>query len=547
MKKMVNIMLTVFCCLLMLCSLNACEGTASSSGGEEPGNSGNPSDNNNGDDPVVNPTDLNFRFSGYDQPVNFYCHSLDISWEAIPLEVNGNTVRQIKNLPQDVECNVTLAPDVWAVNADGVCQDYHFYVNETEITTWKENQYGGRNYSFRVNTSGQIELTGSNIVFVDCSSSGDPGCQVSDQEIVFTGHQLGDTVTLFCVGEGLGWEAITLPTNGQTNLSVCPGLFECSVAINGSYAVREEGLCDQYTLTVNGTTITTGVAGVSGGKNYSFEILTDGSVQLWGDTLPLIDCSATSGDTMSCLEPQELNFELIGDSTGDTTMLYCTGSGLGWGNTSLDENDQAALSGCPGPFECNLEVSPGNWVVRSDGVCQTYTLLVNGTTITTGVQSISGGQNYSFELLADGTVQAWGNTLELIDCSGNSSNPGIFCDLEFIYQGTYQDPILKLTGGGVSWDTDYHFTLAGDTMSLLIEDVHPDTYYSNMDMLGNGSLWYVNYQGILTGNSLYANGTLLDYTEANGAGGANLVFTLDDACQVVLPGDTTQLDIIIDL
>jgi hypothetical protein len=520
MKKMIKILTTVFCCSLIVVMVGACEGTAESGAGAD-------------SDSSMSQT-LTFRVQGYQSPPDLYCAAKGVEWEPIPFSQNGTASLEVSYLPQDVFCNIEVAPDQWVVNSDGVCQGYHFFVNDKEVTTWQKNTHGGRNYSFRVANNGQVELIGNNIVFTDCSTNSDPDCQVTDLQVGFSGYQSGQTATLYCAGDGLGWESVTLDSNGQADLSVCPAVFQCNVKVGNSWAVRSDGVCQDYIFVVNGTTITTGVAALSGGQNYAFEVLADQSVQLYGDSLEQVDCSASSGDT-ACAEPLELDFKFSGYSQGDSVTLYCSGNGLAWGETNLDANGQTSLTGCPGVFECNLEISPGNWAVRSDGVCQDYIFVVNGTTITTGVAALSGGQNYAFELLAGGTVELWGSSLEQIDCSGNTGNPDILCDLELVYQGTYQDPILKITGGGLSWDDDYHFVSDGDTMSVLLQDVHPDIYYANMDMLGNGSLWYVNHQGILSGNSLSANDVWLDYWESNDMGGGNLVFTLTDACEVGFP------------
>ncbi len=517
MKKMVKILTTVFCCLLIVILSSACEGTAESGTGS--------ADNSDS-------TTLTFQVEGYQNQPDLYCAAKGIEWEPIPFSQNGTARLEVSYLPQDVFCNIEDGPDQWIVNSDGVCQGYHFYVNDMEVTTWQKNDYGGRNYSFHVKDDGQVELIGNNIVFTDCSAGSEPGCQVTDLQVGFSGYQSGQTATLYCAGDGLGWESVTLDSNGQADLSVCPAVFQCNVKVDNSWAVRSDGVCQAYTFEVNGTTITSGVPSLSGGQNYAFELLDSGTVQLYGDSLEAIDCSGSADDT-TCVEP--LSVEFSGYSQGDSVTLYCAGNGLGWGETSLSDNGQATLTGCPGVFECNLEVSPGNWAVRSDGVCQAYTFVVNGTTINTGIAALSGGQNYAFELLAGGTVQLWGSALEQIDCSGNTGNPDILCDLELVYQGTYQDPVLKITGGRLSWDDDYHFGLDGDTMSVLLPDIHPDTYYANMDMLGNGSIWYVNHQGILAGNSLSGNDVWLDYWESNDMGGGNLVFTLTDTCEVDFP------------
>lgn len=494
--------------------------------------------------------DMTVQFSGYGSGVEpvVYCTGDGLGWDGIILDQNGQGTYQV--CPASLECNVEMGAGDWAVASNGVCQGLSFSVNGTEISTWTPlNDWGGRNYSFRVNADASITPEGNNIVFKDCDGS-TPGQEPIDLDIQFSGYQLGEQPVLYCAGDGLGWNQTNLDANGEASLSAYPDVFECNVQIGDNWAVGSGGLCEQYTFTVNGTEVTTGVGSLGGGQNYSFQADEYGNITAYGSLLTSIDCSDTSVEP-GCT-PQTISFEFYGGTVGDTPTLYCSGGGLGWVSSAFNSAGQTTLSACPGVFECNVQVNASTWGVCSEGLCDAYDLVANGTTITTGVLNNSGGKNYSFELLDSGTVEPWGSLLNVVDCDDSGSgNPEVTCTLEIVYDGSDLDPTFKIYGGGLEWTENRYFNQDGNTLSLVMENVHPDDFVANA--IVNGT-WYVNHQGMMAGHYFYANGEQLNYYESNNAGGNNLVFTLNNDCSVSLPGeennqgdDTVPVDVIIDL
>jgi hypothetical protein len=524
MKKLV-----IVCLIFVMGLLTQSCGNATSGGGDpDPGNPGG-----GGGNSTITKT-FTFRVEGYgatNSPV-LHVAANGVNWDpGSTFNQVGQVQVEIPYLPQNVQVNVSYGDSenpYWAVNSDGVCQGLKLFVGDVEITTWATNSYGGNNYSFTANTDETITLTGSAIVSKDCSGGGGGTCTQRAMNYQLTGYAAGSNPELYCSGDGVNWIAHPLDANGRVTLNGCAGTYQCNAEfVNGTWLANADGVCNGMSLSVNNVEVTTWIDNGSGGRNLSYRMTDAGAIELNGTAITRKDCSGGGGG--SCTQ-RVMNYQLTGYAAGSNPELYCTGDGVNWSAHPLDANGQIMLNGCADTYyDCNVRYANGTWLANADGVCSGQSLAVNNVVLTTWMDSGYGGYNFSYYLTATGMVELYGTAITTKDCSVRGP-----CSLHFTYQGSYADPRLHLYGGGVSWNTATHFASDGGMMSVTVE-ANPDNFVANMDMKGDYSLWLVTNEGILVGQSLYLNGTLLDHWQSNGYDGGNLYFTVNQACQVVWP------------
>jgi len=355
------------------------------------------------------------------------------------------------------------------------------------------------------------------------------------------------------------------------NVPYPPDNILCNpVRADGSYVVISNGVCSDYKFIAGDVEITTW-SGLTNKPNYKFRVAADGTVTLTGEDITWLDC--TDGEPPPTCEQQNLLAQYSGYETAfpeATPEITCWGQGID-GATADFDNSQANMTACAGDIICSVQIVPGVYSPNQNGICQDHTLVINGTTVSSGDTNSSGSYNYMFTLNDDGTVEETSEQIPQVDCTvvdppPVDPPPDISCDLEVIYLGDYLNPVLYMTGGGVVWEETFDSwvdavdengdpltDINGDTISdangapglmLMVAEVYPYDFIVNMDMTGNLQTWLV-YQTILPGENLYVNGVLLDQLLANGADSNNLTFTINEACEVATA--TAEVDIIIDL
>ena len=309
----------------------------------------------------------------------------------------------LKVYSQLLNCNVELATGFWLATPEGVCQSISLLANGTTVTTWN-NRTGYYNLSFKVNSDGNIDLSGDQVLIRDCTEERQQlGCQVKEELVLeLSGQKANDKVEFYCWAPDIAWLPHLADANNQATLEACPGLIQCNIEVKDTYYVSEsDGMCQHFSFTANGTEILTGTTTPTNTRNFSFELLEGGSVEPTGHQIPQKNClTILSGNTC------DLHFEYQGNFSDP--VLHMIGPEIQWGTTwhfiqqgntmTLDIEDRVV-----GQFYANMDML-GNgltWFATNSGLIAGQKLFLYDTQLVTLSTNQSGGKNLDFVVTDD--------------------------------------------------------------------------------------------------------------------------------------------------
>jgi len=137
---------------------------------------------------------IKFTYQGTYNLPQLFCQGAGLVWNNYYLQ-NGQTQNTVEvNFSDEVICNIKFEDGSWMTDYQGIKPNQHFYVNDLEIKTVKDNGIGGTNLVFNVRLNIDHPQGGNTSNSVGGNpSSGVGGCSVSN------GQNAGGLINLLVI------------------------------------------------------------------------------------------------------------------------------------------------------------------------------------------------------------------------------------------------------------------------------------------------------------------------------------------------------------